>query len=540
MPTDSQEQINSYNSGVIRAEHKKLVYATAAGTIFEWYDFYLYGSLTPIISKQFFSNVDESIGFVLALLAFAAGFLIRPIGALIFGRLGDLYGRQYVFLLTIMLMGTATFLVGLLPSYASIGILAPIILIVLRLLQGLALGGEYGSAVAYVAEHAPPQMCGAYTGWIQTTATIGLLLSLLVIATIRSITGSQFDEWGWRLPFLLSLFLLLISVWVRFELQESTIFIHAQIARNADTPDPLVESFFYRGNLTRVILALFGLLAGQAVVWYASQFYALFFLIKTLRVEETTASILMAIALALAAPSFVFFGRLSDQIGRKPIIMLGCVLAALTYFPIFGALTHYANPDIESAAENAPVLIITNLSTCSLQFDPFGKAQFDSECDQTRLLLAKSGVPYTLVDTSSPNLLIRIGGVELGGFDKNALVKELLNAGYPEKANPKRINYNMVILLLTILVIYVAMVYAPIAAMLVEMFPTRIRCTAMSLPYHIGNGWFGGLLPSIAFAIVSATGDIYAGLWYPVIIAISTFFIGTIFVRETNGRNIAD
>jgi hypothetical protein len=538
-------------AGIDKA-HKRVIFASSLGTVFEWYDFYLYGSLAAIISKQFFAGVNETTGFIFALLAFAAGFAVRPFGALVFGRLGDLVGRKYTFLVTIVLMGMSTFLVGCLPSYASIGVAAPIALIVLRLLQGLALGGEYGGAATYVAEHAPDGKRGLYTSWIQTTATLGLFLSLLVILACRLALGDQFEVWGWRIPFLISALLLGISVYIRMQLHESPVFQEMK-ASGKNSKAPLTESFARWPNLKLVLLSLFGGTAGQAVVWYCGQFYALFFLTQTLKVDPTTANLLIAGALILGTPFFVIFGGLSDKIGRKSIIMAGCLLAALTYFPIFKALTHYANPAREEAAATSPVSVVADEAACSFQFDPVGKAKFVSSCDIAKSALTKAGVPYTNAAASAGAVAeVRIGDTVIASFEgagmdggafktqSDAFAKQvndaLAAAGYPATADASRINTPMVLLLLTILVLYVTMVYGPIAAWLVELFPTRIRYTSMSLPYHIGNGWFGGFLPTISFAMVAATGNPYYGLWYPIAIALMTFVIGVFFLPETKDK----
>jgi MFS-type transporter involved in bile tolerance (Atg22 family) len=542
-------------------EVRRVIFASSLGTVFEWYDFYLYGSLAAIISKQFFSGVNPTAGFIFALLAFAAGFAVRPFGALVFGRLGDLVGRKYTFLVTILLMGASTFIVGILPSYATIGIAAPVILILLRLLQGLALGGEYGGAATYVAEHSPKGRRGAYTSWIQTTATLGLFLSLLVILGCRTLLGNEaFEAWGWRIPFLVSLVLLGVSVWIRLKLNESPMF-QAMKAEGKTSKAPLTESFAEWGNLKIVLLALFGLTAGQAVVWYTGQFYTLFFLTQILKVDAQTANLLIAASLLLATPFFLVFGSLSDRIGRKPIIMAGLFLAILTYFPIFRAITHYANPALEAAQASAPVTVTANEAGCSVQFNPVGTSKFTSPCDVAKAALVRRGVPYSNVSepaASTPaagiganGASIQVGSTVIPSYDATApdaktagpafdaaLGAALSTAGYPAAADPARINKPMVTLLLFILVIYVTMVYAPIAAMLVEMFPTKIRYTSMSLPYHIGNGWFGGFLPPITFAIVAATGSIYSGLWYPIAIAAITLVIGMLFVKETKDVDI--
>jgi MFS family permease len=547
-------------------EVRRVIFASSLGTVFEWYDFYLYGSLAAIISKQFFSGVNPTAAFIFALLAFAAGFAVRPFGALVFGRLGDLVGRKYTFLITILIMGLSTFVVGILPGYARIGIAAPVILILLRLLQGLALGGEYGGAATYVAEHAPHGKRGSYTSWIQTTATLGLFLSLLVILGCRILLGTAaFEAWGWRIPFLVSLVLLGISVWIRLKLNESPLF-RTMKAEGKTSKAPLRESLANWGNLKFVLLALFGLTAGQAVVWYTGQFYTLFFLTQILKVDAQTANILIALSLLLATPFFLVFGALSDRIGRKPIIMAGLLLAAVTYFPLFRAITHYANPALADAQERAPVTVSAYESTCSVQFNPVGTSKFTSPCDVAKSALVKRGVPYSnqhFVDARQPMpaagaaderaATITVGATAIPSYDATApdaktagaafdtaLDAALKTAGYPAKAAPEQVNKPMLTLLLWILVIYVTMVYGPIAAMLVELFPTKIRYTSMSLPYHIGNGWFGGFLPPIAFAIVAATGSIYSGLWYPVIVAVITLVIGVLFVHETRDVDIMD
>jgi len=540
---------------VITPEERKVIFASSLGTVFEWYDFYLYGSLAAIIAKQFFAGTDPNTAFIFALLAFAAGFLVRPFGAIVFGRLGDMVGRKYTFLVTILLMGGSTFIVGLLPTYGSIGIAAPIILIILRILQGLALGGEYGGAATYVAEHAPDHKRGAFTAWIQTTATLGLFLSLMVILGTRTAIGEEaFADWGWRIPFLVSIFLLGISVWIRLSMNESPAFQRMKDEGKVSKA-PLSEAFGKWKNLKIVILALVGLTAGQAVVWYTGQFYALFFLTQTLKVDGPTANILIAVSLLIGTPFFIIFGSLSDRIGRKNIIMAGCLLAAATYFPIFKALTHYANPALEAAQMNAPVNVIADPKECQFQFNPTGTKKFTSSCDIAKAKLASMSVNYKNEEAPAGTpAVIKIGDTVLESYSSAGLpkdeakakedeftgkLKELIKtAGYPPKADSAMINKPMVLLLLFILVIYVTMVYGPIAAMLVEMFPTRIRYTSMSLPYHIGNGWFGGLLPTTAFALVAFKGDIYYGLWYPIIIALVTAVIGILFVKETKDNDI--
>lgn len=539
-------------SSAMTAEERRVIFASSLGTVFEWYDFYLYGSLAAVISRQFFSAVNPTAGFIFALMAFAAGFAVRPFGAIVFGRLGDLVGRKYTFLVTILIMGSSTFLVGILPTYAAIGFGAPVILIILRLLQGLALGGEYGGAATYVAEHAPPGKRGAYTAWIQTTATLGLFLSLLVLLVCRaSMPAADFDSWGWRIPFLVSIILLGISVWIRLKLNESPLFIRMK-QEGTHSRAPLTESFARWGNLKIVLLALFGLTAGQAVVWYAGQFYSLFFLTQTLKVDAQPANLMIAASLALGTPFFIVFGTLSDRIGRKPIILLGCALAALTYFPIFKAITHYANPALEAAQANSPVVVVANPQECSFQFNPVGTSKFTTSCDIAKSALVSRGIPYSNEAAPAGTVAqVKIGATPVSAYDgtaadaaqkapvfQKAIADDLTKAGYPPKADPTQINYVMVTVMLLVLVIYVTMVYGPIAAMLVELFPTRIRYTSMSLPYHIGNGWFGGFLPTMAFAIVAATGNIYDGLWYPIGIAAITLVIGTLFIPETKDVDI--
>ncbi len=541
----------------VTGSEKFVVGAASLGTVFEWYDFYIFGTLAAVMGKHFFEaeGINETTAFIFALLAFAAGFLVRPFGALVFGRLGDLVGRKYTFLVTMGLMGIATFLVGVLPTYASIGIAAPICLILLRLVQGLALGGEYGGAATYVAEHAPNNKRGLYTAWIQTTATLGLFLALGVIGVTRALLGEDaFKDWGWRVPFLVSIILLLVSIWIRMQLDESPVFKQMK-AEGTGSKAPLTEAFGRWGNLKIVLLALFGVVMGQAVVWYTGQFYALFFLEKILKVDGLTAYLLIAVSLALATPGFLFFGWLSDKMGRKPIIMAGLILAALTYFPLFHALTRAVNPALAAAQVSAPITVVADPAACAAQFDPVGKANFLQSCDIAKSYLAKAGISYANVAAPAGTVAsIKIGTVVVPGFEgtplnkadlkraqetfKKSVSSALLAAGYPEKAETARINKPFAIAILTLLVLYVTMVYGPIAAMLVEMFPARIRYSSMSLPYHIGNGWFGGLLPSITFAMIATRGDIYFGLWYPVIIAIACAVIGLLFVRETRGVNI--
>ncbi len=572
------------------AEEKKVIFASSLGTVFEWYDFYLYGSLAAIIAKQFFSGLDEGSAFIFALLAFAAGFIVRPFGALVFGRLGDMIGRKYTFLVTILIMGLSTFIVGILPNYASIGVAAPVILIALRLLQGLALGGEYGGAATYVAEHAPQGKRGAYTAWIQTTATLGLFLSLMVILGTRVAIGEDaFADWGWRVPFIVSIALLAVSVYIRLSMNESPAFVKMK-AEGKTSKAPLTEAFGQWKNLKIVILALIGLTAGQAVVWYSGQFYALFFLTQALKVDGPTANIMVAISLIIGTPFFIVFGALSDKIGRKPIILAGCFLAAVTYFPVFEALTKAANPDLAAAQAKAQVVVTADPAECSFQFNPTGTKKFTTSCDIAKQRLASASVSYSNeVAPAGTPATIKVGetlvnvkysaediaaakakaeeklaalnaaepkdakaieaatksvkdlsgektaGGALLGANLGAALKA---AGYPAKADMAKFDKTMVIIILSYLVLLVTMVYGPIAAMLVEMFPTRIRYTSMSLPYHIGNGWFGGLLPTTAFAIVAQTGNMYNGLWYPIIIAGATVVIGGLFIKETKDVDI--
>jgi MFS family permease len=539
----------------VRGSNRLVIAGASAGTVFEWYDFYLYGSLATFITEHFFSGVNATTGYIFALLAFAAGFAVRPFGALVFGRLGDLWGRKNTFLVTMLLMGLSTFVVGLLPGYDQIGVAAPVGLIVMRLIQGLALGGEYGGAATYVAEHAPEGKRGLYTSWIQTTATFGLFLSLIVIILVRTKVGEDaFKAWGWRIPFLASALLLIVSLWIRLRLNESPVF-QQMVAEGTTSKAPLTESFARWPNLRLVLLALAGLTAGQAVVWYTGQFYSLFFLEKMLKVDGILTNELVAVALLLGTPFFVVFGWLSDKIGRKPIILAGCLLAVLTYFPIFKAITVAANPQLAGASASAPVTVVADPADCNFQFDPVGKKTFASSCDLAKSALANAGVSYA--NQAAPAgavAAVHIGGVTLPSFKGEALpaaalktqkaawtktlAAALKTAGYPAKADPAKMNKPLTVALLWLLVLYVTMVYGPIAAALVEMFPARIRYTSMSLPYHVGNGWFGGFLPTTAFAMVAATGNIYYGLWYPVVVAALTFVVGLLFVREMRGARI--
>ena len=539
-------------------EEKKVIFASSLGTVFEWYDFYLYGTLAAIIGKQFFSNLDPGSQVIFSLLAFAAGFIVRPFGAIFFGRLGDMIGRKYTFLVTILIMGLSTFVVGLLPSYSSIGVAAPIILIGLRLMQGLALGGEYGGAATYVAEHSPQHRRGEFTSWIQTTATLGLFLSLLVILGVRTWIGEEaFADWGWRVPFLLSFILLGISVWIRLSMNESPAFKKMK-EEGKTSKAPLTESFAQWKNLKIVILALVGLTMGQAVVWYTGQFYALFFLQGALKIDGATANILIAFSLLIGTPFFIVFGKLSDRIGRKPIIMAGCLLAALTYFPLFHALTEAGNPELALAQAKNRVIITADPERCSFQFNPTGVAKFTSSCDVAKQSLAAASVSYENEAAPAGSVAqVKINDKVIQGFEgkglspaevkardtafKKEISAAIVAAGYPAKAKPIPFmsgSWWTLVAVLTVMVIYVTMVYGPIAAMLVELFPTRIRYTSMSLPYHIGNGWFGGLLPATGLAIVAQTGNMYNGLWYPIVFASITFVVGMLFVRETKDVDI--
>ncbi len=531
--------------------------ASSLGTVFEWFDFYIFATLAAVIGAHFFEvkGINPTTAFIFALLAFAAGFIVRPFGAFVFGRIGDMVGRKYTFLLTMVIMGLSTFGVGLLPTYEQIGIWAPAILIGLRLLQGLALGGEYGGAATYVAEHADPKKRGATTAWIQTTATLGLLLSLAIIGVTRHYLGEDaFKSWGWRVPFLSSILLLGVSVWIRMQLNESPVF-KAMKEEGRDSKAPFTEAFLRWNNLKIVLLALFGLVAGQGVVWYAGQFYTLFFLQNLLHVDANTAYLLVGSALVVATPFFIFFGWLSDKVGRKPIILAGLLLAACSYFPLFHTLTVAVNPALERAQMTAPVSVIADPAACALQFDPVGKTKFLQSCDIAKSYLAKGGVSYNNVVAPAGSLAtIKIGETVVDSYEGKGLTGDaakaasddfkkrvagaLKAAGYPDKADPAQIDMPKAMAVLIALVLLVTMVYAPMAAALVEMFPARIRYSAMSVPYHFGNGWFGGLLPAIAFTIIATTGGMYDGLWYPIGIAAVTFVIGLLFVKENKNVDL--
>ena len=534
--------IGTPRAGGMTSEQRLVIFASSLGTVFEWYDFYIYGTLGAFLAKYFFSNVPANVGFIFALLAFAAGFAVRPFGALIFGRLGDTIGRKYTFLVTMTLMGIGTFFIGVIPGFATWGIMAPVLLIALRLVQGLALGGEYGGAATYVAEHAPPGKRGFYTSWIQTTATLGLFLALLLILGIRTSMGeTAFGDWGWRIPFLFSAVLLAISIWIRLKLNESPLF-KKMVEDGTRSKRPLSEAFGQWSNAKIAILALFGATAGEAVVWYGGQFYALFFLTQTLKVPGVTAQIMIAIALAVGTPCFILFGWLSDKIGRKPIMLAGFALAVVTYFPIFQGITHFANPKLEHALATAPVTVTADPAQCSFQFKATGTEKFTTPCDVIKAALVGLSVNYENV-TAPPGTVasVKIGEQTISGDAPDAaktIAAAIKAHGYPAGADLNDINYVMTVVLLVILVVYVTLVYGPIAAWLVELFPTRIRYSGMSLPYHIGNGWFGGFLPATVFAIVAATGNIYSGLWYPIAVAAMSFVIGLIFLPETKDRDI--
>jgi MFS family permease len=535
--------VNAPQTGGMTSEQRLVIFASSLGTVFEWYDFYIYGTLGVFLAKYFFSNVPPNVGFIFALLAFAAGFAVRPFGALIFGHFGDLIGRKYTFLVTMTLMGLGTFFIGVIPSYANWGIAAPVVLIALRLVQGLALGGEYGGAAIYVAEHAPANKRGYYTSWIQTTATLGLFMALLLILGIRTAMGEQaFGDWGWRIPFLLSAILLVVSLWIRLKLNESPLF-RKMVEEGKESKRPLSEAFGQWSNLKIAILALLGATAGEAVVWYGGQFYALFFLTQTLKVPGVPAQIMLALALLIGTPGFIIFGALSDKIGRKPIMLAGFALAVATYFPIFQGITHFANPKLEAALSAAPVVVTADPAECSFQFKATGTEKYTTGCDIIKSALVGLSVNYENVTApAGTKASVKVGDQNIAA-DSPDVAKTIAAAvkshGYPASADPADINYPMTVLLLIVLVVYVTMVYGPIAAWLVELFPTRIRYSGLSLPYHIGNGWFGGFLPATVFAIVAATGNIYSGLWYPVCIAAMSFVVALIFLPETKDRDIS-
>jgi MFS family permease len=526
-------------AGDFAPEEKKVIFASSLGTVFEWYDFYLYATLAPFFAALFFPKGNDTAALLSAFATYAAGFLVRPFGALLFGRIGDLVGRKYTFLVTIVVMGGATFLVGLLPTYEKIGWGAPVLLVSLRLLQGLALGGEYGGAATYVAEHAPDNRRGYDTSWIQTTATLGFFLALAVIGSCRLwMDAKVFADWGWRLPFLVSIILLAFSVYIRLKLHESPVFQKMK-AEGKGSKSPLTDSFLKYPNNKYVLLALLGATAGQGVVWYTGQFYALFFLTITLKVDYLTAYTLIGVSLLLGTPFFIVFGWLSDRIGRLKIIMAGCLIAAITYFPLFGALTHYANPALETYSAKTAISVASNPADCEFHIFVTAWSKF-TDCDKAKDFLTKQGLSFSsLPAAGSEKLVVKIGDQELKGAWEEKKGQDALKAsGYPGPADKTKINFGMTLLVLFIMVIYVTMVYGPIAAFLVELFPTRIRYTSMSLPYHIGNGWFGGMLPLLATAMVAASGDIYYGLWYPIGVAVMTLVIGTLFLKETKDRSI--
>ncbi len=518
-------------------EEKKVIFASSLGTVFEWYDFYLYATLAPFFASLFFPKGNDTAALLSAFATYAAGFLVRPFGALLFGRIGDLVGRKYTFLVTILVMGFATAAVGFLPTFESIGWLAPFLLVSLRLLQGLALGGEYGGAATYVAEHAPEGKRGYDTAWIQTTATLGFFMALAVIGLCRTqMDAKVFADWGWRIPFLMSIILLIFSVYIRLKLNESPVFMRMK-AEGKGSKSPLTDSFMKYPNNKYVLLALLGATAGQGVVWYTGQFYALFFLTITLKVDYLTAYTLIGISLLLGTPFFIFFGWLSDKIGRLKIILAGCLIAALTYFPLFGALTHYVNPALETYAAKTAISVAATDCNFHMFVGPWSKF---TDCDKAKDFLTKQGLSFkSLPAVAGEPVVVKIGDIELKGtWDLAKANAALKTSGYPGPANKDLINYPMTLLILFVMLIYVTMVYGPIAAFLVELFPTRIRYTSMSLPYHIGNGWFGGMLPLVATAMVAASGDIYYGLWYPIIVALMTVVIGTLFLKETKDRTI--
>jgi len=518
------------------AEERRVIVASSVGTVFEWYDFYLYATLAPFFADLFFPKGNATAALLSAFVTYAAGFLVRPFGAIVFGRIGDLVGRKYTFIMTISVMGGATALIGFLPTFETVGWFAPFFLVLLRLAQGLALGGEYGGAATYVAEHAPDAKRGYATSWIQTTATVGFFLSLAVIGACRTLLSpADFSSWGWRVPFVLSIFLLAISLYIRMKLQESPIFQRMK-AQGKGSRSPIKDSFFEYPNNKYTALALFGATAGQGVVWYTGQFYALFFLTITLKMDWKTAYTLIACSLVAGVPFFVFFGWLSDRIGRLKIILFGCLIATLTYFPLFKGLTHYVNPGLEKYAESTPISVAASDCSMHIFVTPFTKF---SPCDKSRDFLTKSGLSFTTQPAEgATDVVTRIGSIEITGHDEVKLMAALKATGYPATFVKAEMNWGMTLLILFVMVLYVTMVYGPIAAFLVELFPAKIRYTSISLPYHIGNGWFGGMLPLVATAWVAASGNIYRGLWYPVIVSAITVVIGGLFLRETKDVKI--
>ncbi|WP_284694188.1 MFS transporter [Rhodoplanes serenus] len=532
-----QTRISARGAGMTKDE-KFVIFASSLGTVFEWYDFYLYATLAPFFAALFFPPGNDTAALLSAFATYAAGFLVRPFGALVFGRIGDLVGRKYTFLVTIVVMGGATFMVGLLPTFETIGWAAPLLLVVLRLVQGLALGGEYGGAATYVAEHARPRNRGFATSFIQTTATLGFFLALMVIGGCRLVMDAEsFATWGWRIPFIVSLVLLVLSIWIRLRLDETPIFQRMK-EQGKGSKAPLTESFFRYPNNKYVLLALLGATAGQGVVWYTGQFYALFFLQITLQLDYVLAYLLVGVSLMVGTPLFIAFGWLSDRIGRLKIIMLGCLLAALTYIPLFQALTQAVNPDLVAFQERAAVTIAADQSTCRVHVFVGPWSSF-SDCDRAQDFVTKLGVSFRRVDTPGGPVTLTIGDTRVEGWSQARWQAAFEGAGYPTYADPGKVSWLKAELVLLVMVLYVTMVYGPMAAFLVELFPTRIRYTSMSLPYHIGNGWFGGMLPLLTTAIVAATGDIYAGLWYPIGVALTTLVIGTVFLRETKDIDIA-
>ncbi|HEY7238930.1 MAG TPA: MFS transporter [Burkholderiales bacterium] len=535
--TTNKGRFEGDSSRNFKTEERRVIFASSLGTVFEWYDFYLYAVLAPFFAVLFFPPGNQTAALLSAFAAYAAGFLVRPFGALVFGRIGDLVGRKYTFLVTILFMGASTFLVGLLPTFAAVGWLAPILMVTLRLVQGLALGGEYGGAATYVAEHAPQGKRGYDTSWIQTTATLGLFLALLVIWLCRSnMDPKTFAEWGWRLPFWVSIILLIFSVYIRLKLNESPLFQQMK-AEGKGSKQPLTDSFTKYPNNKYVLLALLGATAGQGVVWYTGQFYALFFLTITLKLDYVSAYWLIGISLLIGTPFFIVFGWLSDKIGRLKIIMAGCLIAAVTYFPLFQGLTHYVNPALEDFSKRTAITVAANPQDCKFHLFVGPWSTF-SDCDRVKDFLTKQGLSFKSVDGPAGKVTTTIGNDKLEGWDQAKFAAALKSAGAPPSADKSKVNWVMAELIIVIMVIYVTMVYGPIAAFLVELFPTEIRYTSMSLPYHIGNGWFGGMLPLTATALVAATGDIYYGLWYPIVVAVMTLIIGTIFLRETHTRDI--
>ena len=518
------------------AEERRVIIASSVGTVFEWYDFYLYAILAPFFAGLFFPPGNQTAALLAAFATYAAGFLVRPFGALIFGRIGDLVGRKYTFLVTIVVMGLSTVFVGMLPTYQTIGYAAPLILVALRLAQGLALGGEYGGAATYVAEHAPDHRRGYATSWIQTTATVGMLMALVIILICRlTMATATFATWGWRIAFWLSIPLLAISIYIRLKLQESPIFLRLK-SQGKRSPHPIKDSFFRYPNNKYVGLALLGATAGQGVVWYTGQFYALFFLLIYLKLDFVSTYTLIGLSLVIGTPFFLVFGALSDKIGRKKIILAGCLIAAATYFPLFKGLTHYVNPALEAYQKSTPITVAASDCNFHIFIGPWSR---QTACDKAKDFLGKAGLSFeSIAAISGEDVVTKFGGIELHGWDQKKYEAALKTTGYPPKADTKQVNWVMAELILVLMVIYVTMVYGPIAAFLVELFPAKIRYTSMSLPYHIGNGWFGGMLPLLATAIVAKAGNIYAGLWYPIIVAIMTFLIGGVFVHETKDVKI--